>query len=74
MIVAGGLGLLGYFFSLEWRIRNLKNVLLQSEQKNIDSKIVADVLALPDAELDSELAKRLDAIGVATNPVPMPKP
>lgn len=71
LLIAGGISLLGYFISLEWRIRNLRNELLQTKEKVVDQNISANVHSLSDAELDSELAKRL---GTAASSVPMLKP
>ncbi len=55
--VVGSLALIAYVTSLEWRLRNVQSKLIQSNQKNVDTKIEKDVHALPDNELDAALKK-----------------
>jgi hypothetical protein len=58
-LIAGGLIIIGYFTSLEWRLRILQNELLEEKQKIVDANILSKVHSMSDAELDSALASHL---------------
>ena len=54
-IIASGLSLIGYFVSLELRIRNLQNALIQNKQKLVDLGIASNIHALSYNDLADKL-------------------